>query len=121
MPIQTRDEIKKIIRGNVAGGLLDSFETEVVPNGQKWQLSSLVFSDQGIGDGKSGGFTLEWGTTGSWDFVEGGYLTGTTWRQEMNRVFIGDGVKRFRIRRQNNSLLPKDMIVVIAGFKRIGG
>ena len=116
-----RDEVKKVIRGNVAGLATDTFETENVPAGQKWQISSVVFADQSVGDGKSGAYSLEWGAPGAFDLVEAAYLTGNTWCQELHRVFTGDGTKRFRVRRQNTSALPKDMVVIISGFKRIGG
>ena len=121
MAVVTRDEVKRVFRGNVAAGATDSVETESVPTGQRWQIATVVFADQGIGDSKSGAYSFEWGTTGAWDLVEAAYLTGNTWRQELNRVFTGDGTKRFRIRRQNTSAVARDMVVILTGFKRIGG
>lgn len=114
-----RSRVQKSFRDEVPPGNKIDLMT-AIPNEEIWQVSWALFSDKNIGDNISGGFALEWGSGGEWEVIHIGFLTGNIHRLDINRSFTGNGTKRFRIIRQNNSAVNKDMLVVLEGFKRIG-
>ena len=105
-------------RGFVQANDIDTKLLPRIPDGVEWQIEWILFSDQNIGDNKSGGFLVEWGSAGDWEIVHTGFLTGSISRLALRQAFRGDGTKRLRILRQNNSDVRKRMVVIIAGFKR---
>ena len=91
-----------------------------IPLGDILQVQWVLFSDQNIGDNKSGGFVLEWGKPGEWELIHAVYLTGGAVVLQVNKAFVGDAEKCIRITRENNSDSSKTMIVVVEGFIRTG-
>jgi len=112
-----RPKYSILIDSSAAAGT-NTTNSDIIPSGQSWSISKVLFADQNIGDNKSGGFRFEFGTGSTWELIAGAYLTGNTITYEINRAFFGDGVKRFRVIRVNNSASAKNMIVYIEGFKR---
>ena len=115
-----RGRLKKQYTGQV---LKKSEEVDLydpIPDGERWQLSWVLFADESKGTKESGGFLVEFGEGTTWDFVAGAYLTGDTFQFQVNQIYIGDGVKHFRLKRINDSNDDKNMLIVVDGFKRIG-
>ena len=116
-----RDKFQTRITGSVAASTTDQQLSAIVPNNEKWHLGRVVFAHANDNRNISGGFQLEWGdAVGGWTFITGCYLTGATFNDKIDQTFTGNGVKRFRLTRQNLDTVAKTMSVVIDGFKRIG-
>ena len=90
-------------------------DLDIIPNGQVWEINKIIFSDQGIGDNKSGEFLVEFGTS----IIARGFVSGSIIEINVDKSYMGDGIKRFRITRTNNSSLEKNMLVSIEGIKRL--
>lgn len=118
----TTREFKQFIFDSSVAGLTNAVdESPVFPVGQKWQIKRVIFADPGIGDNISAGFQLQWGSPGSgYEFINGAYLTGDTREIVINRIFVGDGDKRFRVVRQNNSAAAKKVTTFIEAIRREG-
>ena len=112
-------EFFRFIRDNSIVPGLANFDTNPVPAGENWQITRAIFSDQNIGDNKSGGFKLEWGASGTFQTITACFQTGDTIDLPINRQFEGDGTNFFRLTRFNFSSQNKFMTVIIEGFKRI--
>ena len=116
-----RDKFQVRVSGSIAGATTDQQLSAIVPTGEKWHISRVVFAHAVDNRNFSGGFQLEWGSGASFVFITGAYLTGATFNDKIDQTFTGDGTKRFRLTRQNlDPTTAKQMSVVIDGFKRIG-
>jgi hypothetical protein len=113
-----RERVQLIYNDAISG--TDIQLSPVIPAGQKWQVGRIIFADKNIGDNISGGFQIDWGSSGAWEVVFAGYLTGATHCIEIKQIFEGDGTKRLRMIRQNNSPTAKEMFLMVEGNKRIG-
>jgi hypothetical protein len=82
--------------------------TPVIPDGKVLTLREFGGTDPGIGDNIHSEMALQWGSSGSWVTVRAG-----TRHFHFDRPvqFVGDGVKRFRFIRINNSAVAKKIIV----------
>lgn len=119
MTITSRDRIQIVYREAIAPGI-DVQSSTVIPSGQIWHVTRIIFADHSVNDGISGGFQVDFGSGGSRDIVLAGYLTGNTIAIDINRSFTGDGSAVFRYIRENNSATDKKMFLMAEGFKRIG-
>jgi hypothetical protein len=99
MTARTRVTLK--FDDDVLSGATKIDNSPVIPNGQTWRVSRLICAHADDGSHISGGFQLEWGEAGSWEFVSAAYLTGDTKEYAVKKDFTGDGTKTFRIIRQN--------------------
>ena len=114
----TRESFRVIFDDNV--GTTPTINTSApVPNGEAWTIQRVIFGDRNVGDNKSGGFKFEFGNGGSLEVITLAWLTGQTKEIIINKQFEGDGVKQFRATRVNGSPAPKNMFVIIEGFKRL--
>jgi len=116
----SRDRVQVVYNNEVAPTSVVIETSPIIPAGQSWQISRVIFGDRAIGDGMSGGFQVDWGNGGSWEVIAAAWLTGNTMEFKVNRAFTGDGVKKFRYIRLNKSASSKEMFLMAEGFKRIG-
>lgn len=114
-----RDRIQTIHNNSIAVGN-DIQTSPVIPTGQVWQITRIIFADKAINDGMSGGFQVDFGTGSTREIIMASYLLGNTIAMTINKTFTGDGVKVFRYIRTNNGAMAKDMFLMVEGFKRIG-
>jgi hypothetical protein len=120
MAIIARDRVQTIHNNIVTANTTDVESSPAIPLGQVWQISRIIFADQGINDGLSGGFQVDFGTGGSREIILAAYLLGNTIAININRTFTGDGINVFRYIRENISPTDKKMFIMVEGFKRIG-
>lgn len=104
--------IFRIIESNVSASSLDIDLSAIIPNGQTVTLK--VFGGA-IPFQVSGSYiAIQWGdNSGGWNTIraitrEAEYL--------INREFIGNGVRRFRIVRNNTDIQARAMVAWIEGF-----
>jgi hypothetical protein len=119
MAIISRDPIQVVYDSSISPGV-DVQSSPVIPNGEKWEITRVIFADKAINDGMSGGFQLDFGSGGSREIIFAAYLLGQTQCLEINKIFVGDGSAVFRYIRENNAAVAKKMFVMVEGFKRIG-
>ena len=112
----SRERLQFIEDSEVGSGVDEKF-TPIVPAGESWQINRITFGDMSKNDSKSGSFKVEF----DGDVLAIAYLSGGTIVIDVNRVFIGDGVKRFSMIRESQSNPAKKMLIFMEGFKRIGG
>jgi hypothetical protein len=103
---------------SVAAGATDVFDTNPVPVGKKFLLKTICVSDANIGDHKSTRYEVMFGVPGSFTDIITCFITGNVFVFDVNEEFIGDGVKFFRITRQNNSASAKRCPICIKAFVR---
>jgi hypothetical protein len=113
-----RPRIQIIHDGSVPVGV--DTQSEIVPNGESWQIQRITFGDMSRNDTKSGIFRVDFGVDGDRDILAIAYLTSTTIIIPIKRVFLGDGIKEFRFIRESQSSPDKNMLIFTEGFKRIG-
>ena len=115
----SRPRIQVVIDSEVAVG--ESLSTlDPIPAGETWQIKRITFGDMSINDTKSGIFKVDYGIDGDRDILAIAYLTSNTIAMDINRMFLGDGSKQFRLIRESQSNPAKNMLIFLEGFKRIG-
>jgi len=115
-----RDRIHIVKKGIVTAGDTDTHLTIAPPVGRIWHIKRKTFADESINDGLSGFFEVDWGIGGSREVLAQAYLAGNTFTFHIDRTFLGDGSKLFRLKRTNPSGSNKKMFLMVEGFKRIG-
>jgi hypothetical protein len=94
-----KQEINLIVESAVAQGATDISLGTVIPNGETVRLlkfggyERLLSSNTGI-------IALQIGSGGTWQTIRAGG-GGTPFEFELNKNYVGDGVKRFRLVLQN--------------------
>lgn len=117
----SRDRFLEKFDSDVAAGVTDTATGTIIPNGETWQLHKIIFAHANNGNNVSGGFQIEYGQSGAWNFVTALYLTGSTKEIVFNKTFTGDGAKRFRVHRVNlDAANTRKLVVIMEGFKRLG-
>lgn len=114
--IISRERLQFIEDGPVGMGV-DEQLTPAIPDGESWQIKRITFSDMSLNDAKSGSFKVDY----AGDVLAIAYLSGGTIVIDIDRVFLGDGVKQFKLTRESQSNPAKNMLIFMEGFKRIGG
>jgi hypothetical protein len=120
MAVVTRDRVQVIHSSIVAASDTDVQISPSIPNGQVWQIQRIIFADHAINDGISGGFQVDFGIGSNREILLAAYLMGNTIAVDIKRTFTGNGTNVFRYIRKNNSIVSKDMFLMVEGFKRIG-
>lgn len=110
----------QVIHNNAIPAGINVESSPIVPSGQTWQITRIIFADNAIDDGLSSGFQVDFGSGGTREILAAAYLLGNTLIVPINRTFTGDGSAVFRYIRENKSVSTKDMFLMIEGFKRIG-
>lgn len=97
----------RILLTTLAAGATDNTDSVPIPAGRKFMIKE--FGACGIidTDNKSSLYLLQWGTVGSFEDIRAISATGDTITLQVNKQFIGDGVKFLRITRQNPSATAK--------------
>jgi hypothetical protein len=114
-----RPRIQVVVDSEVPFGQ-DITMLDPIPAGETWQIKRITFGDMSINDTKSGIFKVDYGVAGDRDILAIAYLTSNTIAIDINRMFLGDGSKQFRLIRESQSNPAKNMLAFIEGFKRIG-
>lgn len=100
-------EINIVKDNDVAtGNTID--QSQIVPNGKTVVAKRFGCIDVAINDGKDSVVVLQWGDTGSgWTTIR---ACSRNTEFLVNRTFVGDGSKRFRIIRMNKSAVTKTIV-----------
>lgn len=93
---------------SVPGGTTDIKMSAIIPSGRVIQLQSFGGCTPDIGDGIDGQTALQWGSGTSWQTIRAGTKS---WDMLFKKDFLGDGSKRFRLVRKNNSTTSRPMVV----------
>jgi len=100
----------------------NSTDTETSPkiqNGKTWVVEKVGFTEPILDIyGYSSEFALQWGSSGNWDDIRIAAIAGNTIEMTINESFIGDGTKRFRMIRKNNSDLDKRLGLWIIAYEK---
>jgi hypothetical protein len=94
---------------SVAAGATDLQLSPVIAVGKTVKIINFGGFDPNIGDSKDGIIALQWGSGTTWKTIRAG--GGATFDFKMDKDFVGDGVSRFRLARQNKSASAKPLIV----------
>ena len=98
-----------------AGNMNNIVEGNGIDNKKNCKLKFFGAVDINMGDSKSSVWVLQWGSGTSWETIKILSLTGNTKNLELDRVFEGDGVKKFRVIRRNYSSTNKELAFWIEG------
>ncbi len=113
-----RDRIE-IIEESDIGGNTEDIQTHIIPAGEKWQIKRITFADiKQPSNQWSGSFKVDFGVDLDRELLMVAYLLGQTISLDINRVFVGNGTKGFRVIRDNLGAQSKPMFVFVEGFKR---
>lgn len=82
----------------------------IIPSGIMLTLKMFGGADLAIGDGIDSWAALQWGSGATWETVRVGTKM---WNLHMKHDFLGDGTKRFRLVRKNESTTDKKIVVWI--------
>lgn len=94
---------------SVASGATDLQLSPIIPIEKTVRILSFGGFDPNIGDNKSSIIALQWGSGPDWKTIRAG--GDGTFEFVLNKDFVGDGTKRFRLARQNKSASAKPLIV----------
>lgn len=115
----SRERIQAFHDNEIAPGPDVKFSI-AIPEGERWQFKRVTFASKSIGDGMSDGFRVDFGAAGDFEPLAVAHLMGNTKVINIDRIFVGDGVKKIRYIRENNSSVAKELFIFAEGFKRIG-
>ena len=119
MAVISRDRIQIIYDNELSMGE-DIQLSDIIPDGEVWQIKRITFGDVSLNNNNAGLFKVDYGVDGNRDILAVAYLTGNTKVICIDRSFTGDGFKRFRLIREVQSNPAKRMLIYMEGFKRIG-
>jgi len=93
---------------NVAANATDIVSGDIIEADKTVRISSFGGFDPNIGDNKASIIAIQYGSGTSWKTIRAG--GDGTFDFKMNIDVKGDGSKRFRLVRKNNSATPKPLI-----------
>jgi hypothetical protein len=114
-----RQRVDKVFDGQVAGASQEVQELPVIPNGECWCITRFGGSEVGTGDGKASSVALQVFDGTSWQTIRGFGLVSTAVEVELQRDIRGDGTRKLRVVRRNQSASPKQIIAWVEGFKLV--
>lgn len=97
-----------------AGATEVNAHPSAVPNGKIARIGKFGASAPRDSDGIEGLIALQWGSGGSWSTVRA--ICSSFAEINVDREFIGDGVKTFRFIRINRAAVDKEMVAWIEGL-----
>lgn len=106
MADKTKFEI--YVDSNVAAGATDVQASDIIPATATVRILSFGGFDPNIGDSKDGIIGLQYGSGTNWKTLRAG--GGGVFDFNSKIDIVGDGTKRFRLVRKNNSSTPKSLI-----------
>lgn len=109
------------VNNSVASNNFDIFQAPIIPNGETWQITRVLFADFNTGDNRSGGFLVDYGSSDPREIIAQAYLTGNTIDLSLQTLVVGDGIKRLRIIRENNSSQSKKLVAMVVAFNMATG
>lgn len=95
-----KTSVNLIIENTVAQGATATDNSAIVPAGKTVRLVRFGGYERSISANTTGIIALQWGQGAAWETIRVGGGP-TPFDFILNRTFIGDGAKRFRIVRQN--------------------
>jgi len=96
----------RVIVSQVNQSQIDDFE--VIPGGKSWVLLKIGGTD-GSKSSKPSSFKLYFGSGSAFDLVRHICVTTGTIQIDVNKEYIGDGVKHFRLVRESMEAHLKEM------------
>ena len=85
-------------------GQSQTFDSQPIPDGVKIQIKEFSGTDINMGDNKSSWYRIQWGVNGNFEEVTTPIaVTGNTSQVKVNREYVGDGNKFFRVTAKNES------------------
>jgi hypothetical protein len=96
------------VDSNVAANAIEMMQSDVIPQNKTVRLSCFGGFDPAIGDGKASVIAIQWGFGTNWKTLRAG--GGGPFEYNVNIEVVGDGNKRFRLVRKNNSGTAKTLI-----------
>lgn len=106
-----KDYYDLIFDSSVNAGTNDIQQSGVIPAGKVVRLMNFGGFDPISSDGVSSILILQWGSGTTWTTVRAGGNGFFNIDWPKGKDFIGDGVKRFRLARQNKSSSNKSLVV----------
>jgi hypothetical protein len=105
-----KEKIDLVYDDSIGATTTDLKTSAVIPNGKTVKVFNFGGYDPRLGDGIDSLIVLQWGAGSSWQTVRagGGGTFDHSWPS--GRDFIGDGIKRFRLIRQNKSSTAKPLV-----------
>jgi len=108
-------EKKELIDSVPKSGGTAVWESDVIPTGKTFRLKVFGCYDPPVGDGTGSIVHLEYGEGATWETIR--VIGYGTHNHEVNQEYVGDGVKKFRITRTNNSSKDKIIYTWFEGFQ----
>ena len=105
MPKLSKTRFTLFFDSVIAADSSDAQLTPVVPNGKKVRLLEIGWSASILDDSM---VAVQWGNAGNWTTIRSGYGTICL---HLNKDFIGNGTKRFRIIRQNKHATEEKIVM----------
>lgn len=100
-----------------AGGTQVDNIGPVIPSGQRIRIARFGGSDAGS-DGAPSLVALQWGAAGTWETLRVFAMRGAAFSERIMRDLVGDGTKRLRIIRKNQSTTEaKSIFAWIEGYQ----
>jgi len=115
----TKTRVDKVIDSNVAASTTDFNELGTpIPSGETWRVHKFGGADIGAGDAKAAEVGFQFANDGvTWVTIRSFGLVSGSFESTLDREFVGDGVRKLRVVRRNNSLLSKKLVAWLSGTK----
>ena len=114
-----RVRVDKVIEDNVAASstAIDELGTPI-PDGETWRVLEFGGSEMGAGDNVASSIALQVADDGTtWKTVRGFGVVSACCHNAIDRDFVGDGTRKLRVIRQNNTASAKKIVAWIIGVK----
>jgi hypothetical protein len=102
---------------SVLGNSSETDETAVIPTGEVWDLEVFGGSEVGAGDNVASQILLQEWDGVSWTTIRLLGLASVAYELDLKRSYVGDGVKKLRLRRVNKTASAKRIAAYIEGIK----
>jgi hypothetical protein len=87
----------------------------VIPAGKRVRLITFGAADCGT-DNEASITALQWGAAGAWETIRAFGLAHCSMEVRLDQDYIGDGTKRFRVVRKNQSSSSRIVLAWLEGF-----
>ena len=111
MALKTKYDL--VYDDSIAASSTDIRTSPIVPDGRVVRVLNFGGYDPRSGDGISSFITLQFGSGSDWQTIRAGGDGFFDIKWEKGKDFTGDGIKRFRLIRQNKSTSAK---IIVAWF-----
>jgi hypothetical protein len=111
--LASKSGINLYIDDSVAASSTVLLNSAVIPAGKSITIFRFGGCDPAIADGIDSIIALQWGSGGSFETIRA--LSGCTYEFALNKTFVGDGSKLFRLVRINKSGTGKILAAWVEG------